>query len=226
MITAEEDTLPIEWAGFTVQGLSPVNCQVRPGEVIVIFSSDQALSQRFQSTSLGWRPSLKGHCLIHGKNLREFSEDVRMSKMLQIGSIEKGGGFLSNLCVWENLLLSYSYKNLSTSSSNLSLLQKSLHRLDLASPELESDLVRRVDQLPDTRKILYAFVRESLLQPRIWSLNNALDDLPTKGLRRTLNLISKLALENSEAVWIIHTCEETVADSFKPQQVIHLEETS
>ena len=226
MKTAEEDTLPIEWVDFTVQGLSPVNCQARSGESLVFFSSDPTLSQRFQSDSLGWSRSLKGHCLIHGKDLSEFNEDERLKKMLQIGSIEKGGGFLSNLCVWENLLLPYSYQNQTTSRSNLSLLHKNLDRLGLDASELECDLTRRVDQLPDTRKILYAFVRESLLQPRIWSLHNALDDLPTRGLKKTLNLISKLSSENPEVVWIIHTCEEQVAESFKSKQLIHLEESN
>ena len=224
MTTAEEDTLPIEWADFTVQGLSSVNCQARPGEVLVFFSSDTTLSQRFQSASLGWSRSLKGRCLVHGKDLSEFNEDERLKKMLQIGSIEKGGGFLSNLCVWENLLLPYSYQSQSSSRSNLNLLHKNLDRLGMDAPQLERDLIRRVDQLPDTRKILYAFVRESLLQPRIWSLHNALDDLPTRGLKKTMNLISKLSSENPEVVWIIHTCEEQVAESFKSKQLIHLEE--
>lgn len=226
MTTAEEDTLPIEWADFTVRGLSPVNGRARPGEVVVIFSSDPNLSQRFQSASLGWSRSLKGRCLVHGQDLCEFNEDERLNKMLQIRSIEKGGGFLSNLCVWENLLLPYSYQNRSSSKSNLTLLHKNLDRIGLPSSELERDLVRRVDQLPETRKILYAFVRESLLQPRIWSLHNALDDLPTRGLKRTLDLISNLASENQEAVWVIHTCEEQVADSFHSKQLIHLEETN
>jgi len=226
MTTAEEDTLLIEWVDFTVQGLSSVNYQARPGEVLVFFSSDSTLSQRFQSASLGWSRSLKGRCLIHGKDLSELNEDERLKKMLQIGSIEKGGGYLSNLCVWENLLLPYSYQNQTTSRSNLSLLHKNLDRLGLDASELECDLTRRVDQLPDTRKILYAFVRESLLQPRIWSLHNALDDLPTKGLKKTLNLISKLASENPKAVWVIHTCEEQVAESFKSKKLMHLEESN
>ena len=226
MITAEEDTLPIEWVDFTVQGLCPVNCKARPGEALVFFSSDPTLSQRFQSDSLGWSRSLKGCCLIHGKDLGEFNEEERLNKMLQIGSIEKGGGFLSNLCVWENLLLPYSYQNQSTSMSNLNFLHKNLDRLGLDASKLERDLIRRVDQLPDTSKILYAFVRESLLQPRIWSLHNALDDLPTKGLKKTLNLISTLTSENPEAVWVIHTCEEQVVESFKTKQLIHLEESN
>ena len=225
MTTAEEDTLPIEWADFTVQGLSSVNCQARPGEVLVFFSSDSTLSQRFQSASLGWSRSLKGRCLIHGKDLSELNEDERLKKMLQIGSIEKGGGFLSNLCVWENLLLPYSYQNQTTSRSNLSLLHKNLDRLGLDASKLERDLTRRVDQLPDTRKILYAFVRESLLQPSIWSLHNALDDLPTKGLKQSLSVISKMASENPESVWVVHTCEEQVVESFKSKQLIHLEES-
>lgn len=168
---------------------------------------------------------MKGRCLVHGKDLSEFKEDERLNKMLQIGSIEKGGGFLSNLCVWENLLLPYSYQNQSTSRSNLNLLNENLDRLGLVASELERDLIRRVDQLPDTRKILYAFVRESLLHPRIWSLHNALDDLPTKGLKKTSNIISKLSSENPEAVWVIHTCEEQVVESFKTKQLILLEES-
>lgn len=72
--------------------------------------------------------------------------------------------------------------------------------------------------------MLLALARESIQKPRIWMLNNSLDDLPTRGLKEVRKMMERLAKKHEDSGWIIFTSEEPVADSFQSSLTIHLEE--
>ncbi len=213
-----------KWVSFQAPGMEPVSASVEPGQVVILFSADPALSETFQSASLGWTHSLSGSTWIQGTQLQTQNEDSRLEIMQQIGAIEKGGGFLSNLCVWENILLPSAYRSGRPTGEFLDLLKDAVNKIGIPKEDIDRNLTSRVDELSETRRILLALARESIHSPLIWMLHNVLDDLPTRGLKQAKKEIDRLADENAEAGWIIYTCEEPVADSFPGAKRIYLEE--
>lgn len=220
----ESNSVIFEWKSFQAPGLAPVSAKVEPGDCYIIFSPDPAISSLFQSATLGWSQAQSGTATLGSTKLQGLKENHRLEQMRKIGVIEKGGGFLGNLCAWENILLSHAYQTGKPTGTLLSLLKDVVQKTGISEIELEKILVSRIDDLSETQRMLLALARESIQKPQIWMLNNSLDDLPTRGLKEVRKMMDRLAKVHKESGWIIFTCEEPVAESFHHSKIIYLEE--
>lgn len=220
----ESNSVFFEWKSFQAPGLAPVSARVEPGDFWIIFSPDPAVSSQFQSATLGWTHAQSGTATLGNTKLQGLSENKRLELMRKIGAIEKGGGFLGNLCAWENILLSHAYQTGKPTGTLLNLLKEVVQKTGISDKELEKILISRIDDLSETQRMLLALARESIQKPKIWMLNNSLDDLPTRGLKEVRKMMDRLAKVHEDSCWIIFTSEEPVAESFENSKSIYLEE--
>lgn len=198
------------------------------GEVGVVCVKSLEQGMAFVDALMGLKPPLEGRVELLGTSLHGLPESARLSLVSQIS--HAGGGLISNLKVWENLVLpAFFHQVIPTEEVE--------HRLLVAMEHIQHKddwLQNRLKALPDTlstcSRRMVGLLRCAIQRPPLIVTEFLLDDLEEAPVEQLLKMLAwlksqapdmavlmvnlgpidagHLALHNLKAAWIVELEED------------------
>lgn len=133
---------------------------------------DQLLHLLFGSAS-----TERGEVVLFGEALGEMTQERALTLFSRIGIVWKDGGFISNLKVWENILLPIMYhRNVEPASCEAEALEL-LRRLGVEERLLPEYLQSLPGEIPVQARRLLGCVRAALMDPEVVIYESAFEGL-------------------------------------------------
>ena len=184
----------IEFRNVTAEGLREASFSVGAGVACKLLTESDLDSDRLLQLLLGSAPAERGEVALFGEALGGVSEERALSLFSRMGIVWSGGGFVSNLKVWENLLLPVMYHRGGEPAAYEGQVLELLHRLGVDETLVPGYLRSLPGALPVPARRLLGCVRAALMDPEVVIYESAFE-----GLQRDV----RVRLE-SFAVWF-HT---------------------
>jgi len=158
-----------------------------------------------------------GRIDIFGKNISALSQDELYKLRTKIGVVPHNGGLISNLKVWENIMLPLSYhSNISTDDAE----KKMLSILDKIG--YNDDLTILPGPLPVYKKRLAGLARMMLMEPDLIIYDSVFDGLSSDIKKLTVETITSFHREKEGRVSIFLDMDEGLLDDIKVDCVYEL----
>lgn len=100
----------IEFFDFSDHDFRLGNAALRAGTETLILLDTAEQSAEILNCLAGLRAPARGRVSVFGRNLTDLPRDERLRALDKVGIITQGGGLLSGLPVWENILLPRQFK--------------------------------------------------------------------------------------------------------------------
>jgi phospholipid/cholesterol/gamma-HCH transport system ATP-binding protein len=168
-----------------VGGHGPWSFQVEEGERVAVVAGSSWARLALLSLLTGRRPPATGRLALLGEELYTAAEARALALFREVGVVREGGGLISNLRAWENVLLPVSYHAGLTGDEILPRVQGYFERLGLQGDALASCLDSLPGLLPEHWRRIVGLVRALVMEPRLMLYEAVLDGLPV-GLARVV----------------------------------------
>lgn len=159
--------------------LQDLSFAIKAGESAKIVVSSDELKNSLRALLLGWTTPHQGRVRLFGVALDEAGEDARLVLYRRVGTVLEDGGLISNLKVWENILLPASFH------TGMSVLHAErpvttfFRAFGYTDDSIELLMGRLPDGLSPLEKRLVALARARLMDPDLM-----IYDFPFSGLAR------------------------------------------
>jgi phospholipid/cholesterol/gamma-HCH transport system ATP-binding protein len=158
--------------------LNGLSLRLSPGESLKVVSATTEIKNELRGLLLGWETPQQGKVRLFGETLADLSEGARLALYRRVGVVPEGGGLISNLKTWENILLPAAYHlDLSADAVETEVVEL-FRRFGYADETIESLMGRLPDGLSLLDRRLVALARARLMQPDILIYDYLFTGLP------------------------------------------------
>jgi phospholipid/cholesterol/gamma-HCH transport system ATP-binding protein len=168
-----------------VGGHGPWSCHVADGERVVVVAGSTWARQALLRLLTGRLTPASGRLGLLGEDLYARPIEHAFAVFREVGVVREGGGLVSNLRAWENILLPVSYHAGLTAEAVMPRVQGYFARLGLSGDALEGCLESLPGLLPEHWRRIVGLVRALVMEPRLMLYEAVLDGLPA-GLARAV----------------------------------------
>jgi ABC-type transporter Mla maintaining outer membrane lipid asymmetry ATPase subunit MlaF len=168
-----------------VGGHGPWSFHVAEGESVAVVAGSSWTRLALLALLTGRRPPATGRLTLLGEDLYAAPEARAIALFREVGVVREGGGLISNLRAWENILLPVSYHAGLTGDEILPRVRGSFERLGLQGDALASCLDSLPGLLPEHWRRIVGLVRALVMEPRLLLYEAVFDGLPV-GLTRAV----------------------------------------
>jgi phospholipid/cholesterol/gamma-HCH transport system ATP-binding protein len=174
----------IELRGVTAGGLREASLALAPGESARLLLASAADVTLLLRLVLGTERPEGGRILLFGRDLAEASEAERLALLARVGIVWPAGGFVSNLKVWENILLPLWYHGRRDAADLEDEAVALLGRLGLDAGRIPDFLAALPGSLPEREQCILGVARAMLMDAELMIYAGLLDgiDAPTGAL--------------------------------------------
>lgn len=189
-----------ELSGNFLKGL---NFQIQEGSTAAFVFRNRDEGEEFFQLILGMKRPERGTLKVFESNPAELSRDELMELRSRAGIVFKEGGLISNLRVWENMVLPSLYHR---RLSGHEIKEKGLRLLDELG--FRKTPMTRISELTAYEKTLIGLGRAILLEPDIIILYSALEGLNLSDKEALINCIQRLKRDRTALLYILHSHED------------------
>ena len=162
---------------MTAEGLREASFSVGAGVACKLLTESDLDLDRLLHLLLGSAPMERGEVALFGEALGGVSEERALSLFSRMGIVWSGGGFVSNLKVWENILLPVMYHRGWTPASCEVRVLDLLRRLGVDDDLVPGYLQSLPGALPVQAQRLLGCARAALMDPEIMIYESAFEGL-------------------------------------------------
>lgn len=149
----------------------PIDLELTPGVGVIVHSTDQQALDEFVDLINGLAPRSGGEVLLFGSDPACLGDAARLELRKEAGYTTSGAGLISNLKVWENLVLPLHARGLASSAAEVERLEELLvEAFAVAGFDeswIRSNLGESTDRLSEFQKIICGLVRCHLAEFRL-----------------------------------------------------------
>jgi len=166
-----------------VGGHGPWSFHVLEGEKVAVAAGSSFARLALVSLLTGRLAPASGRLCLLGEDLYAAPRAKTLALFRELGIVREGGGLVSNLRAFENILLPVSYHERLGEDEVLARVQGCFERLGLSGDALASCLDSLPGLLPEHWRRIVGLVRALVMEPRLMLYDAVLDGLPV-GLAR------------------------------------------
>jgi len=167
----------IAFEGVTAAGFRAATFRIGPGVACKLVTESDLDRDRLLRLLLGSAPAERGTVALFGEVLGEVTEARALALFSRIGIVWSGGGLISNLKVWENLLLPVLYHRGGEPAAYEAQVEELLHRLGVEDHLVPGYLQSLPGGLPEQVQRLLGCVRAALMNPEIMIYESVFEGL-------------------------------------------------
>jgi ABC-type transporter Mla maintaining outer membrane lipid asymmetry ATPase subunit MlaF len=161
-----------------IGGHGPWSFQVDEGERVAVVAGSSWARLALLSLLTGRQRPEAGRVRLLGEDLYAASGATALALFRDVGVVREGGGLVSNLRAWENVLLPASYHAGLAGDEVLPRAQRHFERLGLRDDALADCLDSLPGLLPGHWRRIVGLVRALVMEPRLMLYEAPLDGLP------------------------------------------------
>jgi phospholipid/cholesterol/gamma-HCH transport system ATP-binding protein len=173
-----------------VGGHGPWSFIVAEGERVAVVAGSSYARLALVSLLTGCLPPASGRLFLLGEDLAEAPRAKALALFRQLGIVREGGGLVSNLRAWENILLPASYHDGLEAGAVLPRVEACFERLGLSGDALVRCLDSLPGLLPEHWRRIVGLVRALVMEPRLMLYEAVLDGLPTSLAHAVAELVA------------------------------------
>jgi len=158
-----------------------------------------------------------GRMLLFGKEISSLSADELNGARKRIGIVQNNGGLISNLKVWENILLPVSYHS---PLPQQGLDEKMINILDKIG--YDDDITMLPGPLPEYKKRLAGFARAMLMEPDLIIYDSVFDGLSPDIRGKVMGTITEFQQEKEGRASLFLDMDEGLLDYIRADKVYML----
>lgn len=167
----------IEFRNVTAAGFSEASFRIGAGVACKLVTESDLECDQFLQLLLGSAPVERGEIALFGEALGGATEDMALSLFSRLGIAWGSGGFVSNLKVWENILLPVMYHRGTAPAACEERVLDLLGHLGVADNLVADCLHSLPGDLPVHTQRLLGCVRAALMDPEVIIYESAFEGL-------------------------------------------------
>jgi len=167
----------IEFRKVTAAGFREASFSIGAGVACKLVTESNLDRDLALHLVLGSAPPERGDVVLFGEALRGLSEERALSLFSRVGIVWSGGGFVSNLKVWENILLPVMYHRGREPASCEAEVLDVLRRLGVEEGLLPVYLQSLPGALPAQALRQFGCARAALMNPEVMIYESAFEGL-------------------------------------------------
>jgi phospholipid/cholesterol/gamma-HCH transport system ATP-binding protein len=168
----------IEFRGVTAAGFREASFSIGAGVACKLVTESNLDRDRVLDLLLGSAPAEQGEIALFGEALSGATEERALALFARMGIVWSGGGFISNLKVWENILLPAMYHRGTDPASCEGQVVDLLRRLGVEENMMPAYLQSLPGALPAQAQRLLGCARAALMDPEVVIYESAFEGLP------------------------------------------------
>ena len=167
----------------------PFSVKVGPGKSCKVIASSEHQKNLLLATLAGLRRPEEGTYRLFGTDVFSLGEEEHIELFRRVGLIWNQGGLLSNIRVWENILLPLEYHYNTVAGDIVHSVLSLLAELGVEGEEAERLLQSTPYTIPVHTKMFIGLIREILLDPEIVIYDSLFDGLERRSVTGLVKLI-------------------------------------
>ena len=185
---------------------------ISSGDVRLVTVSSMEQGQAFADSLLGLSEPIEGCVKLLGKPIYQLPESVRLEPLQDVSHVS--GGLVSNLKIWENLLLPAQFHHRVTEVEAERRLMEAIDVLDNSELWKSSRLFALPDTLSPLASRVAGLLQAAVTRPRLIVGEFLLNDLEPRPLARLMKLLSWLKSEDPQLGILFIHLGSIAAESF------------
>lgn len=141
----------------------PIDLEVTPGMGVIVHSIDDNALGEFIDVINALSPRTGGEVLFFGSDPAKLGDDARLELRRDAGYTTSGGGLISNLKIWENLVLPLHARGQASTPKEIEQLEEMLTEAfteaGFDEAWLRANLHESTDRLSEFEKIICGLIR-------------------------------------------------------------------
>lgn len=159
--------------------LQEASLAAEAGDTCAVLADSDETASRFVRLLAGLEPLASGSLHILGKDLANLSNSAMYELRTRIGVVMRNGGLISNLKLWENIVLPVCYHGLLSENEAEERLAETMRRVGF-----EEDLARLPETVSAEARKMAGLMRAMLMRPEIMLYDAAFDGLKAESRSR------------------------------------------
>ncbi len=176
----------------------PFSAELSPGTRCKIVSSSEHQKNLLLATLAGFREPSEGSYHIFGRSVYPLDEKEHSRLFRRVGLVWSQGGLLSNIRVWENILLPLEYHGNTHADEVEGRVKEMLALLGIVGPDADSLLQATPYTIPAHRKMFIGLIREILMDPEIVIYDSIFDGLGHRAVRGLVEILNEFEKGSGE----------------------------
>jgi len=178
----------IKFDAITDQYFTDASFEVGRGSVCNIIAGSNEDKDAALKTMLGLSRPDAGKVSLLGVDVYSASDASLTEAYGRLGVAWVGGGLISNLCVWENIMLPLGYHLGKRPEDVEDRVVSMLVRLGMDKASLPEYMAMRPGLMPVHEKSIAGLVRAMMMEPELIIYDSILDDMKPEAASRVLEL--------------------------------------
>ena len=192
--------------------------EILPGESCKLITNSESGERLLLQTIIGRRKPLAGKVFVFGMDIYSLPETERLKVFRRLGIVWKEGGLISNLKVWENVLLPACYHGPNRLGAIEEKMTDLFTRLGM---DLSTDYLGRLPgPLPASEKCLIGAVRAMLMEPELMIYDSIFEGLYPEIAERLATLTSSFHTERPGRTSVYVTSHERSVAHIQADKVL------
>jgi phospholipid/cholesterol/gamma-HCH transport system ATP-binding protein len=168
---------------------------------------------------LGNNKPINGSVFLFDQDVYSIGDKALLDLLKDVGIVRHGGGLISNLKVWENILLPLWYHNRSVNQDTEVRITDLCRLLDIGQTNLEDYMGELPGHLPVYERTLIGFIRSALMEPSLMIYDAVCEDIDTDRSRRLYALIKDYHVQREKRTSIYFSSDTEASRQIKADMV-------
>ena len=200
-----------------------ISCAVAPGQIVCITAAVAEPRAELWDVLTGRRAPRHGRLWVQGADLYALAETERLRLLQRIGVVSHDGGLISNLRVWENVVLPVGYHR-GVDALQLEAPATSWLREFGLEPRAMRGLMKQLpEQLHAAERVMVATVRALLMEPDVMIYHAPFTGMEREAAARLLRVLLQYQRARPQRVTVLVLPDEPFTQRVPADVVLALE---
>ncbi len=223
MSVAPRASAALQLDDVTADSLRALSCNVAPGHIARFMCAVPEQREQLWTLLTGSQPPRRGRVRLAGQDLYALRERERLSLFHRVGAVAHDGGLISNLRVWENIVLPVWYHRGTDASQVEASVLGVFRQFGLDNDSIRGLMQRLPDQLSAVERRWVAVARAMLMEPDIMIYDAPFTGVEREAAARLLRLMVEFHRARTERASVFLLPDEPISERVPADVTIALE---
>lgn len=193
---------------ISTEEFNSVYIDINKGSLCKIIANSDHEKNILRDTILGIKKPLKGRAFLFGKDIYSTSEKEYYEIFKKVGMVWRDGGLISNLKVWENIILPLKYHTGKIAQKIEKRIIELFSEIGMDTTNLTEYMGKLPGPLPRHEKMFINILRAMLMEPDLIIYDSIFAGLNPEMIERLTTLTMRFHTEKSERTSIHISSED------------------
>lgn len=223
MRVASQATAALQLEDVTAGSLRAFSCDVAPGQIARFMCAVQEQREQCWTLLTGSQPPRRGRVRVAGQDLYALRGPERLALFQRVGVVPHDGGLISNLKVWENIVLPVWYHRGTDAAQVETSVVAVFRQFGLGNDSIRGLMQRLPDQLSAVERRWVAAARAMLMEPDIMIFDAPFTGVEREAAARLLRWTVEFHRARAERVSVFLLPDEPISERVPADVTIALE---